>query len=404
MIGICLFLLMLPETISVERGLFCVGEIERCFMTTQLADQDFDAVSFFEDSVQRLKESLQEIEKKFAEFGPEVEEECVQEFTRVFHQSREECRSAELQLKETPQKLAEIQKKFRDELAPWFDQSWYFDRAKQKPRGYPGDFVMLTALYDKEIKSQGIGRIMDQYFLQADLARAVRTRLAAVKDFVIDEVQGRDGQVAILNVASGPGREYADGFENVADHISLTCIDSDADALQHLKEHLDPSIAEKLDLKCVVYNALKTRSAEANLKNFGQIDIIYSVGLCDYIPDTIMIKILEGWRQTVAPGGVVYVAFKDSEKYVESEYQWHADWHFFQRTEAECRELFAAAGYDMLELQMFRDETDIIMNFVSRAPVLDAVRRDYEQAVSGPHVAPAVDQDFSESDSFRVEE
>ncbi|MDB4743333.1 hypothetical protein OAF98_02510 [Planctomicrobium sp.] len=96
-----------------------------------------------------------------------------------------------------------------------------------------------------------------------------------------------------------------------------------------------------------------------------------------------MIQILEGWRESVAPGGVVYVAFKDQHKYVASEYQWHADWHFYQRTQEDCLSLFAEAGYDMENLDVFRDQTGIIMNFVSRAPLADADQSEKTQEISG---------------------
>ncbi|MDB4743334.1 hypothetical protein OAF98_02515, partial [Planctomicrobium sp.] len=152
------------------------------------------------------KNRLIAIESEYLSKEAEVEQKCLTEFTEAFHNSRTECAEFEKTLKDSPQELADVQQRFREELSPWFNQSWFFERAKSKPRGYPGDFVMLTALYDEDVKSEGIGRILDLYFLQADLARAVRTRLADVKQFVIEEVQNREDQVTILNVASGPGR------------------------------------------------------------------------------------------------------------------------------------------------------------------------------------------------------
>ena len=108
-------------------------------------------------------------------------------------------------------------------------------------------------------------------------------------------------------------------------------------------------------------------SAVVNVERFGRSDLIYSVGLCDYIPDKYLIPMLEGWRGSLSPGGTVYVAFKDCKRYTTPEYQWLVDWFFLQRTEEECRHLFAAAGYDMDELEMSRDETGIIINFVGAA-------------------------------------
>lgn len=322
---------------------------------------------FFSHNVKEFQSQLNQIEADAQRLDPLESQDLLDRFTEAFHQSRADCRDLEAQLGDDSRLIAECQRRFRQELAPWFDQSWFFDRAKKKPRGYPGDYLMLTALYDEQVKSEtGLGIVMDRYFLQADLARAVRTRLAAVKQFLIDEFQKRSEPVRVLNVASGPGREFSSGFERLPVPVTMTCLDTDQDALDYLASHVGNDVARQIDFHCVCYNALKTTSGEKNIKSFGHSDIIYSVGLCDYIPDRYMIRILEGWRNSVRENGVVYVAFKDSRCYAAAEYQWHADWHFYQRTEEDCRQLFAQAGYDMEQLQMTRDESGIIMNFVCR--------------------------------------
>jgi hypothetical protein len=87
------------------------------------------------------------------------------------------------------------------------------------------------------------------------------------------------------------------------------------------------------------------------------------VGLCDYLSDRVLIPILKAWRESLAEGGVVYVAFKDAERYETPEYQWLVDWYFLQRTEPDCRRLFAEAGYDMQRLALRRDITGVILNY-----------------------------------------
>ena len=285
-------------------------------------------------------------------------------------------------LQNDPVALKKAQQEFREKIAPWFDQSWFMQRAKEKPRGYPGDYETLTGIYEQKPKTTGFGGYLDRYFLESDLARAVRGRLEGIQKFLIRETLNRAERVSILDVASGPGREYAVGFTSAQAGISLKCVDTDEQALEYLKSHVDPSLLDSGDLSCYRYNALKMSSAKANLETFGECDIIYSVGLCDYIPDRYLIKILQGWRESVSPTGIVYVAFKDATQYVAAEYQWHVDWFFYERTESDCRELFAAAGYNVDKLEMFRDETNIIMNFVAREPALSRSRLDSSQTAS----------------------
>ncbi len=56
------------------------------------------------------------------------------------------------------------------------------------------------------------------------------------------------------------------------------------------------------------------------------------------------------------------MAFKDALNYHGAEYQWHVDWHFYERTEDDVRELYRQAGYNVDALEVARDKTRIIMN------------------------------------------
>ena len=335
---------------------------------------------FFSQDVEEFKKALAAIEAQADPDDDPESDDLLEKLTAAIHHSREACKAVECEL--TSEELKRAQERFRQEIAPWFDQSWFMQRAKLKPRGYPGDFETLTGIYEQLPKSKGFGRYLDRYFLKSDLARAVRGRLDGIQTFLIRETLHRAKRVSILDVASGPGREYAVGFLSAKPGIALKCVDTDDQALEYLRTHIDPNLQDSVELSCFRYNALKMSSAKANLATFGECDIIYSVGLCDYIPDRYLLRILEGWRESVSPDGIVYVAFKDSTQYVAAEYQWHVDWFFYERTEADCRELFARAGYDADRLQMFRDETGIIMNFVARQPALRRHRLDEAHSLS----------------------
>jgi hypothetical protein len=138
----------------------------------------------------------------------------------------------------------------------------------------------------------------------------------------------------------------------------------------------------------VRFNALRMTSSRHNRERFGRPDIIYSVGLCDYIPDQYLIPMLRTWRESVAEGGVVYVAFKDCLLYDKAEYQWLVDWYFYQRTENDCRRLFLEAGYDVGAMDITRDETNVIINFAQRNLVPSVARVDAAEATPP---APATD-------------
>jgi SAM-dependent methyltransferase len=274
----------------------------------------------------------------------------------------------EARLEGEPEALEEAKRRFRSEICGWFDKSWFMHRARVKPRGYPGDYLTLVAIYDNVPKSRGFGGYLDLYFLNTALARGVRARMQGALQFLQAEMAHRQGGISVLNVACGPFREYTTGIR-VPRHcqMQVVCVDYDQEALDYVADVVagnprpdDPQVT------CVRYNALRMCSARKNIEIFGRPDIIYSVGLFDYLPDKNLIPMLAGLRETVNENGVVYAAFKDCLLYDKTEYQWHVDWYFYQRTEEECRNLFVKAGYDMDVLETTRDSTGVIINFLGR--------------------------------------
>jgi SAM-dependent methyltransferase len=261
-----------------------------------------------------------------------------------------------------------VQRRYRQAIAPWFDHSWFMHRAKTKPRGYPGDFELLQAIYDRQPLSKGIGGYLDLYFLHTTLGQAVCARMTAAREFLIQEAAERRGMVRVLNVASGAFREYQEGLQRPPQgELHFTCIDNDAQALEFVQSRVVAAHPQDgIQVECARYNALRMSIARTTVRIFGRFDIIYSIGLLDYLPDRHVVGILRGLRETLNPGGVLYVSFKDATRYDKTDYQWLVDWYFEQRNEEDCRRLLAEAGFPANQLQVTRDGTGSVMNFVGR--------------------------------------
>lgn len=346
--------------------------------------------SFFENEVSAFTGTLSDLAGRI---GPSAEPRRDEHLARLHEailRSMKDCGRLEALIGSDPALLRDVQQRFREEIAEWFDQSWFMHRAKTKPRGYPGDFELLTGIYDRKPKTRGFGGYLDLYFLNSTLARAVRARLLAAKMFLVQEVGRRRGNVSVLNVACGPCREFSEGFQHRPDcHIQVTCVDSDEQALEYVQAHVMSVQVDLPTMQCACYNALRMSAARRNIEKFGRCDIIYSVGLCDYIPDKYLVPLLRGLRESLNEDGVLYVAFKDCVRYDKHEYQWHVDWHFFQRTEDDCRRLYSQAGFDDGEVEMTRDETGVIMNFIGRVGEPVQVRVDAAEEKKKPKPARA---------------
>ncbi len=126
-------------------------------------------------------------------------------------------------------------------------------------------------------------------------------------------------------------------------------------------------------------------SADAVIEKFGRNDIIYSVGLADYLPDKLLIPILRAWKESLHPEGVMFLAFKDAVRYDKVEYQWLMDWHFFQRTEADCLSLLEQAEFDLDQVEISRDETGVILQYLYRPKSLAPYRVDQKHTEFALH-------------------
>ncbi len=333
-------------------------------MTTEVED-------FFAGPVTQLTQSLQLVQQSQDPAAEPTDDSMFDAVRQAVDDCLVACKVLQAQMEDDVRRLRTTQQRFRAAIQPWFDQSWCMRHALAKPRGYAGDYQMLTAVYDRKVKSLGLGGHLDRYFLQTELGTSVPLRLQMARDFLIAEcLESRS--LKILNIASGPGREYVGGWDLPEDcRVEITCADLDDEAIAFVQQNVIPTLPTTMSMKMVRHNALKIGDVRMNHEAFGMPDVIYSVGLFDYIPDRLLIRMLAGLRATVAPDGVIYLAFKDSTYYDATAYQWLVDWYFHQRTEAECRAVLAQAGYPVDDLELTRDDTGSIINYICRQPPQD---------------------------------
>lgn len=323
---------------------------------------------FFAVDVANFKRQLAELDSQIdPNAEPQRNDEYHDRMLKALVASQDACRRFEEQHQDAPDVILDVQEGFRKETDPWFDRSWFSHRARTKPSGFAGDYEMLLKLYEQKTPALGLGGYIDLCLVDVPLAQAVRTRLLAARAFLIEEIESRNEDVRILDIACGPCREYHDWpFSGTDRRVEIVAMDNDQNALDYVDKHVTGHLRGLDQLQTVRYNALRTRSASGNKRKFGTFDIIYSVGLCDYLSDEHLIGMLSAWRETLNPGGVLCVAFKDCERYDKTPYQWHLDWFFFQRTHEDVLSLYERAGFDMRNIETTRDETGIIMNFFTR--------------------------------------
>jgi len=232
------------------------------------------------------------------------------------------------------------------------------------PQGYQGDFKILETLYKNISVSEGLGFYLDQYGLSLPLADAVRNRIARLEEIVRREISGRNA-ATVLNIACGSCRELMGLAPDVVrTNAQITCIDMDADALAFAMERLSHTAAAE-NVTFRKYNAARMFDDDLNMAVFGKTDIIYSVGLFDYLPSEFLVKMLGALYRLLHKKGMLIAAFKDAEKYRHQDFHWLIDWTgFLQRTEKEFLSILDKAGIPRSATREERDATGIIIFYL----------------------------------------
>ena len=242
--------------------------------------------------------------------------------------------------------LRDRQKEYRAFTDPIFKKSFFVNRARTWPLGYPGDHEMLEKIYNGiPISEEGIGLYIDTYFLCKTLAKGVRERKRVLSQLVQSEIENRPINTRIMNIGCGSSREIFDIGSSINQYQpKFTFLDFDEKATIYSKQLLENTSIDTSDFVFKKFNALKLSNAEYTQKIFGNQDIIYSAGLFDYLKTDVLSKIIASLYANLNNDGIVIAPFKDVENYNTFDYHWNCDWtYFYQRSIEEVKNILTDA-------------------------------------------------------------
>jgi SAM-dependent methyltransferase len=233
----------------------------------------------------------------------------------------------------------------------------YSSYSFRKPRGYPGDAVLLDFIYGGGGSqplldaSDDFGR---QLFRQAAQSPAFET-LRARRDFLARRIEEccAAKSTRILAVACGHLRELL--------QLPVRCVPErflaiDQDALSLATAQADlPGLA----IETVSTSAFRLLDRRFNIGSF---DFIYSAGLYDYLDDDFAVRLLLALSRRLASGGVLLVAnmlpgFQPAG-YMEAVMDWWLIYRTAEEMASLARPLVASGGFSM---RTFNDAGDDIV-------------------------------------------
>lgn len=237
-------------------------------------------------------------------------------------------------------------------------QSPFTGRAFNKPRGYPGDAVILDFIYGQLPVTQqeyGLGAdLYHQWEYETPSCRSVRARrdLLAVR---VDALAERMNSPRILSVACGHLREaqlsQAVKAGRVGEYVGLDQ-DEDSLAVVHAEQRAHAVKAVKGSV----------RSLLTGKHDFSDFDLVYSAGLYDYLAEPVAIRLTQTLFQFLRAGGSLLIANFAPELRDIGYLEAFMDWRLIYRSEAEV-ERFASTipPSEISELKCFREENGNIV-------------------------------------------
>jgi len=236
-------------------------------------------------------------------------------------------------------------------------------QAYAKPRGYPGDFVVMNYIYDG-------GPAGEDAFAQLAHALAVKIGQFVVrrKDVVRTEIETLVATCephAALRVASlgcGPAREIAEVLARdirFAGALTFALIDQDEEALRCAGRGIANTATQRCAAQVVV--ELRKVSVLRLLRDvdpsdvFGRPNLIYSAGLFDYFNDRTCRILTRRLYAALPPGGALLLGNMKAGTDMSWPLEFIADWSLIYRS-AE-RVLSWAEGLDGADIQLRTEAT-----------------------------------------------
>ena len=228
-------------------------------------------------------------------------------------------------------------------LTPEFNHGPVWWRSYFKPAGYPGDFEIMNYVYDWQREGADVyGQLIHRIGL--DVSECIATRMQVVRKVIGDVVRARanGSPVNILSLGCGSAREiqlHLADPEAPNASVVFTLIDQEENALGYAYDKAYPlTLSAKPQAKVRALNVSFTEVLRGGkwLEDLGPQDMIYSVGLIDYLVDKRARALAERLYERLAPGGLLIVGnMNETELSNLWPMEFITDWHLYYRTEPE---------------------------------------------------------------------
>jgi len=199
-------------------------------------------------------------------------------------------------------------------LTPELRKGAIWDRSYAKPLGYPGDFEIMNQVYDWErLGADAYEMLMHRIGLE--VAECIRTRMEVVRIHIADVVRlrGHDRPARITSLGSGPAREvegYLSSHAAGGHRAEFSLIDQEEAALAYANESTYPFVLNsegRIAVHGLNLSFTDILRGTEGLAGLPPQDLVYSVGLLDYLTDHRAKALVKRLYDLLMPGGLLII-------------------------------------------------------------------------------------------------
>lgn len=221
-------------------------------------------------------------------------------------------------------------------------RNWH--RSYLKPLGYPGDFEIMNFFYNLSLDgNSAFEKFCHQ--LGNSTGQFISNRMTMVKQAIArladQSAQRGESSFEVASLGCGPAQEVSNYLKTQALPlpVNFTLIDQDHDALSCAYKNSFPEVSRlggQAKVNCLHASFMEFLAAGKLFDKLGKQDLIYTVGLVDYLASKRANRFVKDLYANLNPGGTVIVGnMRHSETSLEWVLDYVTDWKLEYRTEAE---------------------------------------------------------------------
>ena len=209
-------------------------------------------------------------------------------------------------------------------LTPELRLGAIWDRSYAKPLGYPGDFEIMNQVYDWErLGNNAYEMLMHRVGLE--VAECIRTRMEVVRTHISEIVhaKGHERPARITSLGSGPAREvgaFLATHTGSGHRAEFSLIDQEMDALQYAHETTYPYVLNsdgRIKVQGLNISFTDILRGTNGLAGLPPQDLVYSVGLLDYLTAHRAKALTKRLYDMLMPGGLLIIGNMNAITYKE---------------------------------------------------------------------------------------